>query len=137
VPVRKGSIPDAPEGGHRTQPGALLVGAVLALPDAEPAEPRDTDTERALTAALAAPPAFSPPDAVPLAEPPAAVPVAAPAGAGECAAAVAGLAEAAGDVVEPVEPAPRLTTPLRVTLPGPTAFCAAAEDASATESSIA
>jgi len=36
VPVRNGCIPEAPEGGHSTQPGTLTEGAVVAAPEAPP-----------------------------------------------------------------------------------------------------
>jgi hypothetical protein len=37
VPVRNGCIPEAPDGGHSTQPGTLTEGAAVLLP-ADPPE---------------------------------------------------------------------------------------------------
>jgi len=36
VPVRNGGIPEAPDGGHITQPGTLTDGAAVALPEDPP-----------------------------------------------------------------------------------------------------
>ena len=36
MPVRNGGIPEAPDGGHITQPGALNDGAAVALPEDPP-----------------------------------------------------------------------------------------------------
>jgi hypothetical protein len=43
VPARKGCIPEAPDGGHSTHPGAALEGAVAALPDDPPEAAREDD----------------------------------------------------------------------------------------------
>ena len=85
VPVRKGCIPAAPEGSHSTHAGALLEGAVTALPEDPLEAARVDDVVAVLPGALDRPPEAPPevpPDAPPEAplvdEAPPADPVAEP-----------------------------------------------------------
>jgi len=130
VPVTNGSIPGAPDGGHSSHAGTLLEGAVVAALDDPPGE---DDVDPLPPDALDPVPAAPPPDPEPVAEAPDVDPVAG--------VLVAAAAEVAGfpfvvvfgiDVV-----VPRLTTPLRVTVPGVAAVCAEAGRATAIESSTA
>ena len=128
--MTNGSIPGAPDGGHSSHAGTLLEGAVVAALDDPPGE---DDVDPLPPDALDPVPAAPPPDPEPVAEAPDVDPVAG--------VLVAAAAEVAGfpfvvvfgiDVV-----VPRLTTPLRVTLPGVAAVCAEAGRATAIESSTA
>ena len=81
VPDRKGCIPEAPEGGHRTHAGTLLEGAVAAVPEDPPDAAREDDVAPMLPGVAdrlpEAPPETSlvagAPPADPVAEPPAVV----------------------------------------------------------------
>jgi hypothetical protein len=142
VPVTKGCIPNAPTGGHKTHPGAPLEGAVVALPEDPPEPARDDDVERVVlpTPLDRVPPPVPPTDAAPPVVPVPEAPVpAAPVVAGAKVELVvaAGLAEGAVITVEVTAPVPRLTTPLRVTLPGEAAVCAKAGRATAIDNSAA
>ncbi len=128
--MTNGSIPGAPDGGHSSHAGTLLEGAVVAALDDPPGE---DDVDPLPPDALDPVPAAPPPDPEPVAEAPDVDPVAG--------VLVAAAAEVAGfpfvvvfgiDVV-----VPRLTTPLRVTVPGVAAVCAEAGRATAIESSTA
>ena len=72
----KGCIPEAPDGGHSTHAGALLNGAVVALPDDPPEAAREDDVVvdwlpvAPLVPPLGAPPVDGAPPADPAAEPP-------------------------------------------------------------------
>jgi hypothetical protein len=55
VPFRNGCIPEAPEGGHSTQPGTLTDGAGVAPPGDPPEVASDEKADRALPAVLARP----------------------------------------------------------------------------------
>ena len=72
----KGCIPEAPGGGHSTHVGALLDGAVVALPEDPPELAPEDDVvldrlpEAPLVAPPEAPPVDAPPPADPVAEPP-------------------------------------------------------------------
>jgi hypothetical protein len=46
VPVTKGGIADAPDGGHNSHAGAPLEGAAVALPEDPPEPACDDDPER-------------------------------------------------------------------------------------------
>ena len=67
-------MPEDPDGGHSTHAGALLEGAVVALPEDPPDAAREADVVPALRRLLdwlpVAPPAEPPPPAEPVAEPP-------------------------------------------------------------------
>ena len=77
VPARKGCIPAAPEGSHSTHAGALLEGAVTALPEdpLEAARADDVDVDPMLPGVLDRPPE-PPPEAPLVDEAPPADPVA-------------------------------------------------------------
>jgi hypothetical protein len=68
----KGCIPEAPGGGHSTHAGALLDGAVVALPEDPPEAARADDVvlDRLPEAPPAAPPVDGALTADPVAEPP-------------------------------------------------------------------
>ena len=77
VPDRKGCIPEAPEGGHRTHAGTPLDGAVVALPEDPPEAAREDDVAPTLPGVAdrmpEAPPEIPPdgaPPGDPVAEPP-------------------------------------------------------------------
>jgi hypothetical protein len=63
VPARKGCIPDAPEGGHSTHAGALLEGAVVALPEDPPEAAREDDGDPLMPGVLDRLPEAPPPEA--------------------------------------------------------------------------
>jgi len=129
VPVRNGSFPEAPAGGHNTHVGTLLDAVPVALPDdppelvAPPDDPPELAEETALEVRLldAAPvdavPAVEPAvvvpvDAVPAVEPAVVVPVAAE----DVDCAVPAVVVFAPVVaVEAVALLPSVTTPLLVT----------------------
>ena len=73
VPARKGCIPEAPDGGHSTHAGALLDGAVVALPEDPPEAAREDDV--VLDGLPEAPPEAPLVDGVPPANPVAEPPV--------------------------------------------------------------
>jgi hypothetical protein len=162
VPVTKGCIANAPDGGHNNHPGALLDGAAVALPEDPPEPGCDDDVEPAVlpTPLDRVVPPIPPADAGPPVAPALVVPVpvvpvpvvpvpvvpvpvvpvpAAPvvAGANVELAVAAGLAEGTGDTVEVVAPVPSVTMPLRVTFPGVTTVCANAGKAAKIDNSIA
>jgi len=114
VPVRNGSFPEAPAGGHNIHVGTLLDAVPVALPG-EPAEPVEKAPLGALDEALAVPPLDAAPvPAVPGADPAVVVPVVVD--DVDCAA-VAGVVFA--PVVDAVGPAvllPSVTAPRFVTL---------------------
>ena len=126
--MTNGSIPGAPVGGHSSHVGTLLEGALAADPDDPPDE-----VDPLLPDALDPVPAAAPPDPEPVAKGLDVDPVAGgPVGA---AAEVAGFPFVVVVRVDGVVPAPRLTTPFCVTLPGTAAVCAEAGRATVTESS--
>jgi hypothetical protein len=84
VPARNGCIPEDPDGWHSTHAGALLEGAVAALPEDPPPEAGreddvvldrlpETPPEAPLVAPPEAPLEDGAPPADPVAEPPAVV----------------------------------------------------------------
>ena len=79
MPVRNGSFPEAPAGGHNTHVGTLLDAVPVALPDdppelvAPPDDPPELAEETALEVRLLD---AAPVDAVPAVEPAVVVPVA-------------------------------------------------------------
>jgi hypothetical protein len=72
VPARKGCIPEAPDGWHNTHAGALLDGAVVALPEDPPETAREDDVvlDGVPEAPPEPPPVDGAPPADPVAEPP-------------------------------------------------------------------
>lgn len=72
MPVRKGCIPEAPEGSHITHGGTLLEGAVTALPEDPPEAARADDVDPVLPGVLDLPPEAPPevPPEAPLGAPP-------------------------------------------------------------------
>ena len=144
VPATNGSIPKAPAGGHSSHAGTLLDGAELVVPDDPPEFARPDAVDVAPVGALDR----TPPVPVPVAvvadiEPVAGAVVVVTgevAGFPEVALVaveVAGFPEVVIVAVEPPGLVPRLTTPLRVTLPGVAATCAAAGNAAAIEKTTA
>ncbi len=117
MPVRNGSFPEAPAGGHRSHVGALLDAVPVALPDeppelvALPADPPELAEETAFDEArlLDAVPV----DAVPVLEPAIVVPVA-PEDV-DCAVAAEVVFAPLVVAVETVALLPSVTTPLFVT----------------------
>ena len=112
MPVRNGSFPKAPAGGHRSHVGALLDAVPVALPDEPPAlvapelaEVTALDEVRLLDAA--------PVDAVPVLEPAVVVPVAA--AEVDCAVAAEVVFAPLVAAVETGALLPSVTTPLFVT----------------------
>jgi len=105
VPVRNGSFPEAPAGGHNTHAGTLLDAVPVALPDDPPELAEETALDvRLLDAA--------PVEAVPAVEPALVVPVAAE----DVDCAVPAVVVFAPVVaVEAVALLPSVTTPLVVT----------------------
>ena len=132
VPARKGCIPEAPDGWHSTHAGALLDGAVVALPEDPPAAAREDDVvpDRLPDAPPEAPLVDEAPPADPVAEPPVVV-------LGVAWVAVAGVTEVVGETANAEVPAPSVTIPLLVTLPGVAAVWANAGKAAASETSTA
>jgi hypothetical protein len=146
VPVTKGWIAAAPDGGHSNHAGAPLEGAAVALPEDPPEPARGDDAERTLLPSppdrvLPVPPAgavlpVAPVPEVPAPEDPA--PAAPFVAAVDVGLAVAdGVAKRLGDTVEVIAAVPRVTMPPRVTLPGVTAVCARAGKATAVDNSAA
>ena len=144
MPVKKGCIPDAPDGEQRTQAGTLPAGARTAAPEAAPDVAVDDEADRAAPAAdgVVTVDVVVWVEIIPVAAPPVdtMVPEAPVVGAGDagvvdCVGA-AGLT-VAGETKAPDVPVPRVTTPFGVTLPGVTAVCAAAGNATASENSSA
>ena len=115
MPVRNGSFPEAPAGGHNTHVGTLLDAVPVALPDdppelvAPPDDPPELAEETALEVRLLD---AAPVDAVPAVEPAVVVPVAAE----DVDCAVPAVVVFAPVVaVEAVALLPSVTTPLVVT----------------------
>jgi hypothetical protein len=77
VPVKNGCIPEAPEGGHSSQPGTLLEVTAAPVPDDPPDVAGDDDVDRAPPDALDRVPVAPPADAEPVVEVPVVDPVAA------------------------------------------------------------
>jgi hypothetical protein len=133
VPARKGCIPEAPDGWHSTHAGALLDGAVVALPEDPPEAAPEDDV---VLDRLPEPPPEAPlvdeaPPVDPVAEPPVVV-------LGVARVAVVGVTEVVGDTADTEGPAvPSVTMPLLVTLPGVAAVCANAGTAAAIETRTA
>ena len=125
MPVRNGSFPEAPAGGHNTHVGTLLDAVPVALPDeppelvALPADPPELAEETALEVRLLG---AAPVDAVPAVEPAVVVPVAAE----DVDCAVVAVVVFAPVVVELVVLLPSVTTPLLVRLYGFAVVCAMA-----------
>jgi hypothetical protein len=125
VPVKKGCIPDAPDGEHRTQAGTLPAGATTAVPDGAPVVACGDDADRAVPAVdgVVTVDVVVWVEVIPVAAPPVdtLVPEAPVVGAGDAAVVdcvgAAGLV-AAGETKAPGVPVPRVTTPFGVTLPG-------------------
>jgi hypothetical protein len=115
VPVRNGSFPEAPAGGHRSHVGALLDAVPVALPDeppelvALPADPPELAEETALDEVR--PLDAAPVDAVPV---PAIVVPVAPEDV-DCAVAAEVVFAPLVAAVETVALLPSVTTPLFVT----------------------
>jgi hypothetical protein len=129
VPARKGCIPEAPDGWHITHAGALLDGAVVALPEDPPEAAREDDV--VLDWLPEAPPVDGAPPVDPVAEPPVVV-------LGVARVAVVGVTEVVGDTADTEgPPVPSVTMPLLVTLPGVAAVCANAGKAAAIETRTA
>jgi hypothetical protein len=129
VPARKGCIPEAPDGWHITHAGALLDGAVVALPEDPPEAVREDDAvlDWLPEAPPEAPPADETPPVDPVAEPPVVV----------LGVAVVGVTEVVGDTAGTEVLVPSVTMPLLVTLPGVAAVCANAGKAAAIETRTA
>ena len=68
VPVTKGCIPEAPDGGHSSQSGTLLEVAATPVPDAPPDVAGDDDVDLAPLDALDRVPVAPPADAEPVVE---------------------------------------------------------------------
>jgi len=123
VPVRNGSFPEAPAGGHRSHVGALLDAVPVALPD-EPPELVEEGAREALADVLVdPPPGADPVAALPAAEPTVVVPVAAEDGAVVAVLVFVPVVAA----VETVALLPSVTMPLFVTPYGFAVVCAMAE----------
>ena len=117
MPVRNGSFPEAPAGGHNTHVGTLLDAVPVALPDDPPELAEETALEvRLLDAA--------PVDAVPAVEPAVVVPVAAE--DTDCAVVAVVVFAPVVAAVETVALLPSVMTPRFVTLYGFAAVCATA-----------
>jgi hypothetical protein len=124
VPVRNGSVSEAPVGGHNTQVGTLLDAVPVALPD-EPPELVEEEAPEALADLLVVPPPeVDPVAALPAVEPAVVVPVAME--DADCAAVVEVVFAPVVATVEAVALLPSATTPLFVTLYGFAVVCAKA-----------
>jgi hypothetical protein len=110
-----------------------LEGAAVALPEDPPEPTWDDGADRALPDPLGRVPTAPPVDAALPVGPAPEAPVVVVANV-DCAAAAVLVP---GAIVEAVVPVPRLTTPLRVTLPGVAAVCAEAGNAAAIDNSTA
>jgi len=118
VPVRNGSFPEAPAGGHNTHVGTLLDAVPVALPDDPPELAEETALDvRLLDAA--------PVEAVPAVEPALVVPVAAE--DVDCAVPAVVVFVPVVAAVETVALLPSVTMPLFVTPYGFAVVCAMAE----------
>jgi hypothetical protein len=131
VPATKGCIPKAPEGGHSNHAGVLPEVTAVAVPEEPPEVARVEDVGLAPPSALDPVPAAPAVDAAVAVDPVAEAPVAAADAGGTK---VTGLPDAAEGKAAP---APRVTTPRCVTLPGVVAVCAETGRATATENSNA
>ena len=68
VPVKNGCTPEAPEGGHSSQPGTLLEVTAAPVPDDPPDVAGDDDVDLATVVTLDRVPVTPPADAEPVVE---------------------------------------------------------------------